>query len=211
MLRTNLSTRPFYNARAVRAALLLGAAAALALTVYNGAAIVALSGEQRELSAQATVASSQARELSAEGQRLRSALDRTEVQAVQRAAAEANQLIARRAFSWTALFNQFETTLPGDVRITSVLPQVDNDGRMVLAVNVVSRRVEDLDTFIRQLEGTGEFRAVMTRQEEVMEDGMLRSVIQGFYGGTTVPPVPASVPDATGGAPPAEDGEGGRP
>jgi Tfp pilus assembly protein PilN len=207
MLHTNLSTRPFYNERAVHAGLAVVAVAALMLTVYNAASIVALTGQQRELSARATVAESRARELRADGQRLRAALDRADVEAVRLASAEANQLIDRRAFSWTELFNQFEATLPGDVRITSVMPQVDNEGRMLLAVNVISRRVEDLDTFIRRLEGTGVFRAVLTRQEEVMADGMLRSVLQGYYGHTAAPALPASEPGVTA-EPPPPDGFG---
>jgi hypothetical protein len=213
MLRTNLSTRPFYNVRAVLAALGLAAAAALAFTVYNAASIAALTGQQRTLAVQATAAESEARALRAEGQRLRAAIDRADVEAVQQAASEANRLISRRAFSWTRLFNQFEATLPADVRITSVLPQTDNEGRMLLAVNVVSRRVEDLDTFIRRLEGTGAFRAVLTRQEELMADGMRRSVIQGYYGEAAA--APAQAPDAgTGeadeGTPPVAS-EGVRP
>ena len=46
----------------------------------------------------------------------------------QAAAREANQLIDRRAFSWTDLFNRFEETLPADVRIVAVTPQVDTRG-----------------------------------------------------------------------------------
>ena len=92
----------------------------------------------------------------------------------QAAAREANQLIDRRAFSWTDLFNRFEETLPPDVRIAAVQPQVDADGRMLVAVTVVSRRVEDLDEFIEALEETGAFteRAVAAgRRRE--EDGTL--------------------------------------
>ena len=40
---------------------------------------------------------------------------------------QANELIDRRTFSWTELFNPFEATLPPDVRITSVRPRVDDD------------------------------------------------------------------------------------
>ena len=81
-------------------------------------------------------------------------INRDQLAAVQAAAREANQLIDRRAFSWTDLFNRFEETLPGDVRIAAVPPQVDPQGRMLVAVTVISRRVEDLDGFIEALEKT---------------------------------------------------------
>ncbi|MDP1572294.1 MAG: hypothetical protein Q8L86_20025 [Vicinamibacterales bacterium] len=209
MLRTNLSTRPFYNQRAVRAVLTAVAVAALGLTAFNATRIVTLTSAQRALAAEATMAESRARELRAESQRLRAAVDQADIQIVQMAASEANRLIDRRAFSWTALFNHFEATLPADVRIASVTPTIDTEGRLMIAVSVISRGIKDLDAFIRSLEATGAFRAVLTRQEEALPDGTLRSLVQGYYGATTAAPVPASEP---GTAPP--DGpvtEGGRP
>ncbi len=53
MIRTNLSTRPFYNARAVRALLALFAVIVVAMTAYNAVQLVRLSGSQRTLGANA--------------------------------------------------------------------------------------------------------------------------------------------------------------
>ena len=115
---------------------------------------------------------------------------------MQVAAQEANRLIDRRAFSWTDLFNQFEQTLPPEVRISTVTPQVDPAGRMIVAVTVVSRRVEDLDKFIDALEKTGAFQSVLSRQEEAQEDGTLRSVIQGYYSASVAPKAEAATAPA---------------
>jgi Tfp pilus assembly protein PilN len=208
MLRTNLSTRPFYNERAVRATLGALALLALGLSVYNAAEMAALTRERASLSASAGAAERRAAELRREGERLRAAVDRAEVEALQSAATEANLLIDRRTFSWTGLFNQLEATLPDEVRITSITPQADGAGRLMLAVVVVSRRVEDLDTFIRRLEGTGAFRAVLTRQEEVAADGLRRSVIQGYYGATAAGPALTSDPPEEGPAEAAPRAEG---
>ena len=46
------------------------------------------------------------------------------------------RIIEQRAFSWTDLFNRFEETLPADVRIVAVQPQIDKDERMLVAVTV---------------------------------------------------------------------------
>lgn len=201
MLRTNLSTRPFYNERLVRAALGLVTAVALGLTVFNAVQAWRLRSRGAEVRAQADAAEREAGQLQAEARRIRQAINREQLEAVQAAAQEANQLIDRRAFSWTDLFNRFESTLPGDVRIASVTPQLDPLGRFLLAVTVVSRRVEDLDGFIEALERTGAFREVLSRQEEAQEDGTLRSIIQGYYavGGPasvsgTAPPPPGPAP-----------------
>jgi len=50
-------------------------------------------------------------------------------------AREANALIDRRTFSWTELLNQFQSTLPPDVRIAGVAPQIDEEGRRLVQIN----------------------------------------------------------------------------
>jgi hypothetical protein len=188
MLRTNLSTRPFYNERLVRGVLGLITLVAIALTAYNAVRILSLRAQGAEARGQAEAATRDAERLRAEALRIRQTINREQLEAVQTAAREANQLIDRRAFSWTELFNRFESTLPGDVRIAAVTPQIDPTGRMLVAVSVVSRRVEDLDEFIDALEKTGAFSGVLSREEEAQEDGTLRSVIQGYYrAGAAVP------------------------
>ena len=58
MLRTNLSTRPFYNERAVRAALAALGALALGLTVFNAYEIIRLRAANSD--ARATISSNDA-------------------------------------------------------------------------------------------------------------------------------------------------------
>ena len=52
MIRTNLSTRPFYNERAVRLWLLLGAIAVLAATAFNVSRMLRYSNSNTELATQ---------------------------------------------------------------------------------------------------------------------------------------------------------------
>ncbi len=117
---------------------------------------------------------------------------------MQTAAREANVLIDRRAFSWTALLNQFQLTLPPDVRIASVSPNVDDDGRDERARSAAfARRVEDLTEFIDALETTGHFtECARGRTQAVEEDGTWRAELQGYYGvpaaGAATAPRPSS-------------------
>jgi hypothetical protein len=196
MLRTNLSPRPFYNERAVRLGITVAFGLIAALTVFNGAQVMTLGARNNELAARAEAAEGRARQLRGEAAAVRKTLDQGDISVVQAAAREANLLIERRAFSWTDLFNRFEDTLPDDVRIAAVQPQVDQEGRMLVAVTVISRRTEDLDDFIEQLEKTGAFRGLLPRQEAVQDDGTTRSVIQGYYGPQDAAPAVA-VPDAS--------------
>jgi Tfp pilus assembly protein PilN len=182
MLRTNLSTRPFYNERLVRTVLGLFAALALGLTLFNLYEIVRLQGQSRD--SRETIANNdaQARDLRQKAQGIRQSIDRVKLDAVQSAAREANALIDRRTFSWTELLNYFETTLPPDVRISGVAPQTDQDGRRALKISVISKRVEDLEAFMDALEKTGAFSNVLPRSESASdEDGGLKTTIQANY------------------------------
>lgn len=202
MLRTNLSTRPFYNVRAVQVALGIGLAVVLAITLFNVVQIVRLTASQRSLGAHAADAEEQAVELRAEAARIRAQINSQELEVVADAAREANDIIDQRAFSWTELFAQFEETLPADVRITAVRPRLERDGTFVVAVGVEARRAEDLDTFIEALEKKGAFHNVLSVQEQTSDSGLIEAIVEGNY----VPPpreiAPAATPAAGPGSPP---------
>jgi hypothetical protein len=192
MLRTNLSTRPFYNERVIRVGIAAVALVALALSIYNAARIVSLTARNAELAGRASEAEARVQELNNESRRIRGSMNQTDVSTTEAAAEEANLLIDRRAFSWTALFNRFEETLPADVRITAVQPQIDRQGRFLLAIAVVSRSVEAVDAFIGELEKSGAFRTALPVQEQLQEDETFRSIIQTYYSPSAAKPAAAS-------------------
>ena len=137
--------------------------------VYNVNEIIRLRSRGAEVRQQTEAAEREADRLQSEARRIRQTINRNQLAAVQVAAQEANQLIDRRAFSWTDLFNQFEQTLPTEVRIAAVTPQVDPSGRMVVSVAVVSRRVRiSIASSTRWRAGAFPARAVA--QDEAQED-----------------------------------------
>ena len=198
MLRTNLSTRPFYNVRAVRA-IILGLSALVALaTVYNVIELARLTTQQRGLSADAVSAENEAGRLTREAAQVRGRIDQTEIDAVAAAAREANAIIDRRAFSWTTLFAQFETALPTDVRITAVQPRRETDGTFAVSVAVQSRKIEAVDAFIEALEALGTFKNVLPTEEQTTEEGLIEAVLDGQY----FPEAPAAAAADPTSAPP---------
>ena len=213
MLRTNLSTRPFYNERAVRSVLGLFGLIALGLTLFNIYEIVRLRGQSRD--ARQTIAQNeqQARDLRQKAEQIRKGIDRVKLDAVQTAAREANSLIDRRTFSWTELLNYFQTTLPADVRIAGVSPQTDLEGKRLVQISVFSRRVEDLEEFMDALEKTGAFSGVLPRSEHAEDSGVLRTELQAYYTAVAERAAPSSpgAPAGQAGKPPAssESGSGG--
>ncbi len=181
MLRTNLSTRPFYNERAVTLAI-VGVGLLVALfTIYNLTMLVSLSRRHTTLRAEIASTERRANELRQQAARVRAAIDPAALAAVSTAAHEANQLIDRRTFSWTELFNRFEATLPPEVRISAVRPSIEPDGRFLVTMTVVAKRVEDIDAFIEALEKTGTFQNVLSRSERTNEDDMIEAELAGVY------------------------------
>ena len=201
MLRTNLSTRPFYNVRAVRAVLGLFALVVIAFTLFNVVQLVSLSARQRTLSADAVRAENEAARLRTQAAAFRARIDPRELASVSADAKEANAIIDRRAFSWTTLFSQFEQALPPDVRITAVQPRREQDGSFAVNIGVQARRVEDVEAFIEALEARTPFKQVLATEEQTADNGLIEAIIDGKYRlerpGAAAAPTPASSPDAT--------------
>lgn len=181
MLRTNLATRPFYNERAALLVLGVMALLVLAATAFNVQRIVVLTGARQGLAARIGAAESRTEELRRSASQLRRSIDARELAAVSNAAREANAIIGQRTFSWTDLFNTFETTLPEDVRILKVNPMVNDRGEMVVTIVVMARRVDDIDMFLERLEGTGTFGAMLSRREFRNDDGLIEATLEGRY------------------------------
>jgi Tfp pilus assembly protein PilN len=194
VIRTNLSTRPFYNERAVHAwfmAIALGIAAA---TVFNVSRVMRYSRSDTELALQASRDEARAADLRQQAARLRATVDPRQIEFASSEARLANDLIDRRTFSWTELFNRFEATLPDDVRITAVRPKVDRKNGNILTINVVGRTVEDVDKFMENIEATGAFSRTLSTADRINEEGLLEAIVETTY-------VPTAVKtDATGGA-----------
>jgi Tfp pilus assembly protein PilN len=195
MLKSTLSTRPFYNERAVHLALVLAALVVLAVTAFNAQALVSLSARNTTLSAGITRDETDARDLARQAEAIRRGTDRREIDAISAAAQEANDLISRRTFSWTEFFNLIEATLPPDVMLTAVRPDV-RDGVVTITMNVIGRRSEDIDAFMAALEKTGAFKDLVPRQENLADDGLRHAVLSGRYVGPAAPPADPAAPAA---------------
>jgi len=181
MIRTNLATRPFYNERAVHLGILALLLVVVLASIFNVTRVVQLSRSDTRLGSQASRDEASAAERRAQATRLRASVDPKQIDFVSVEARKANDLIDRRTFSWTELFNRFEMALPDEVRITAVRPKVDTSGT-VLTIAVVARAVDDVSQFMDNLQKTGAFRAVGSRIEEhVNEQGQLEAVFDAQY------------------------------
>jgi len=181
MLRGNLATRPFYNERAVHLWLLAAAIVIAAATVFNVSRVLRYSRSDTRLATQASNNEARAADLRRQAARLRTAVDPKALEFKAGEARLANELIDRRTFSWTELFNRFETTLPDDVRIAAVRPQVDKDRNISLRIHVFARGVEDVNAFIENLENTGAFARILSRDEKLNDKGEFEADLDALY------------------------------
>ena len=191
MLRTNLATRPFYNERAVHFILGGIALAAGLVLATSGVRLSALFQERATLTAVAESNEQQADEILNQTVTLQRGAGAPELDLLAAASREANRLIDQRAFSWTDFLNRIEATLPDDVMLTSLRPDV-TDRVVGVQVGIISQSVVAIDRFIEQLEGTGAFADVLSREEEITDDGLYRAVLYGRH--VPLPAVPPAPP-----------------
>ena len=197
MIRNNLSTRPFYNVAAVRTWLTIAGIVILLATAFNISQVLRYSNSNTELVTRAANDEARAVELRRNAQKMRASVDAAQVEEVSVDARQANDLIDRRTFSWTELFNRFEQTLPDDVRITAVHPTVDKDHRIVLLVNVLARSVDDVNEFMEKLDQTNAFLELRSREEQTNEEGQIESTLEMVYQPRAASPDPATPTSAT--------------
>jgi Tfp pilus assembly protein PilN len=181
MIRSNLATRPFYDERAVHTWILIGALIVAAATVFNVGRVLTYSRSDTQLAGEASRDEARAAQLRQQAMRLRSTVDPKQIDFASNEARQANELIDRRTFSWTELFNRFETTLPDEVRITAVRPQMDKQRGIVLNIAVVARSNEDMELFMERLRETGVFPSVQPIEEHFDEAGLLETSIEALY------------------------------
>jgi Tfp pilus assembly protein PilN len=181
MLRTNLSTRPFYNERGIHGLLGITAFIVVALTVFNLTQIFILTRRQSSLGREASAAETRAAELRAHAARTRQSVDANKLDSISGAAREANAIIGQRLFSWTDLLNQLENTLPDNVRITALRPTVGRDGSIRVRLTIHSESVDDIEQFMANLEETQAFSDVSPIEDEPAEGGGVRASLEGKY------------------------------
>lgn len=180
MLTTNLSTRPFYNERAVHLALTVLGIAAVSVLAVGVVRLLDLARSNTKLTVVADENERDAAAVAAQTAAIRLGIGDAELAELQAAASEANRLIDQRVFSWTEFFNRIERTLPANVMLTGIRPDHGEVG-VTVSVGVIGKSIADIDEFIERLEATGAFADTLARQEEITEDGTYRAQLRGRY------------------------------
>jgi hypothetical protein len=183
VLRTNLSTRPFYNERIVHAVAAIAAILLLAITAAQVVRVVRLSRLKTELNGYIKRDKAEAELRTNEAAGIRRGLDQAQLTLVASEAKEANQLIERRTFSWTQLLNYLTETLPNDVMLTAIRPDFQEGGTQI-SMEIQGRGGDEIDKFWENLEKTGAFHDIEWSGLNVSEEGIHRVQMTAIYTGT---------------------------
>ena len=186
MVRTNLSTRPFYNENIVTAVLALLAVIGLALTAFNVWEIRELTRERSDFVAQRARDERMTQQFLSTADKQTSTIDKANLESLSNATQEANALIDARTFSWTVLFGLLEKTMPMDVRLVAVSPSIER-GQIKVTMLVVAKRDPDIEKFINALyalQGSGTFYDIVPRERLAADENPasgVRATIEAYY------------------------------
>lgn len=149
-LTLNLATRPFRNNTAVGSAVAAVAAALILATGYNlyvflnyGNSYQKLLRGEREDRARLSTLDQKERALAKE-------IQARDFKRLYERGKFANDLILRRSFSWTLLFNTLESVVPPEVMMTSIRPSVKDAGTVIL-VQGLAKSSDALHSFEERL------------------------------------------------------------
>ncbi len=154
----NLSSEPFRPRRAQLVA--LSAAAVLLVAVLAAQLLLAWNDRRQAAHERAEIAQLNAQLAATQQQqaRLEGAVRQTGNEVVFEQNVFLNQLIARKAISWTRLFADLEQVLPYNVRLIAVrLPQIDARNRVLLDMIVGANDPGPVLDLLRKLEESPRF------------------------------------------------------
>ncbi len=143
--------RPYYNAAALAAILLVALASVVAWNDWQNRR------DTRLLTEQSNQMETAMAELGREQQELEQWLGRPEVQEIRDRSAFLNSLIVRKSLSWTQMFMDLETILPARAQVTAIRPRLNRDQQVEVNLTVAAASMGPLVEFLKELEAAPQF------------------------------------------------------
>jgi type IV pilus assembly protein PilN len=97
-----------------------------------------------------------------------------------------NELIARKAFSWTRVFSDLERLMPPRLHVISIVPELDEQNQLKLKMSVAGDRDRMLE-LLHRMEGSKEFQKPVLDSESHEQKG-LQFQISAIYVPLTATP-----------------------
>jgi Tfp pilus assembly protein PilN len=206
----NLASRPFRNNTVVGSVLAALVAVAVAATVFNLYVYTNYGGRDRELRDEETRHRQRLAALESDERSLSKEIATRDFKRLFGRGQFAGDLILKRAFSWTLLFNKLENVMPAEVMMTAIRPHISNEG-IVIRVEGIAKNHGGLIALEDSLQKNTVFAKVSPISERRLNPSRpeITFVMQFDYLGSKAVPGPDAVAAAPGQA--AEPGPSATP
>jgi cell division protein FtsB len=163
----NLSTRPFPAYRLNNIALVLVLIVLAVVSVWQAQGFLRYSKQAQSIRAQEQESRIEADALAKRVAELESRLDRPESTAKLNEISFLNHIILQKEFSWTKLVGVLEEMMPDNVHLTTLTPDIAQNGKVTLQLGVRARTMADITQFLERVENSQPlFEDVKVRIEE---------------------------------------------
>lgn len=118
-----------------------------------------------------------------------------------------NELIARKAFSWTRAFEDMERVMPGPLHLVSLQPQLNDDNQLAIKMVVAGDSAEHAIELVKRMEDSQHFRETRIDTQSAAQGGAagggdaVQFTIDALYVSTAEPPAktePTATPSKPG-------------
>jgi type IV pilus assembly protein PilN len=165
----NLATQPYQDVQRFLMRWGLAAVGLFILTIVlvysaTGAFLSWRVAEKRENSLRQQIAERDRQKLDAE-----SYLNRPENREVRDRSQFLNNVIARKAFSWTEVFTDLENLVPARMHVLVLRPEVNQDNQLLLHINVAGSSRDAAIELVRRLEHSPHFHSAQIDSEAAIK------------------------------------------
>lgn len=101
-----------------------------------------------------------------------------------------NELIARKAFSWTQVFSDLERIMPPRIHVVSIHPEINKDNQMEIMMVVAGESRDRALDLVRKMEQSQRFREAEVRSETANSGKDPSDSVQFEISALYVPPPP---------------------
>jgi len=134
MERPNLARAPFLDTRPVIAVSAALTVLALVLTAMSVFEVASAKGEEHSLAERLKQLEARRTELSGQVVNVDRELGHESWKRLEQETASLQRVVAQRSLAWSRLLADLEEAVPWDVRLVSIMPKVDEDGTMTVAL-----------------------------------------------------------------------------
>jgi type IV pilus assembly protein PilN len=167
----NLASQPYEDARRFwtnwGTALGLLGFATLLLVFVAGTRLINANRERKEIADMESVIA----KFDAEKAQAEATLNRPQNRLTRDRSQFLNELFARKAFSWTRLFEDLERVMPAHLHVVSINPDLSKDNDLEIKLVVGGDTREQALDLVRKMEGSKRFKGTQIDSERTKEEG----------------------------------------